>query len=55
MADALEEDHRATCEELFRAMGAKTLQENAQEQTSVAHGWGHLFSMKMLARTSWML
>ena len=39
MADALEEDIRATCEKLSRASGAKTLQENAQEPTSVARGW----------------
>ena len=38
LADALE-DHRATCEELSRAMGEKTLQENAQELTLVACGW----------------
>ena len=28
VADALEQDHRATCEELSRATGAKTSQEN---------------------------
>ena len=28
VADALEEDRRASCEELSRAMRAKTLQEN---------------------------
>ena len=39
MADPLEEGHRATCEELSRATGAKTLQENAQEPTSVVCGW----------------
>ena len=39
VADALEDDRRATCEELSRAMGAKTLQENVQELTSVARGW----------------
>ena len=39
VADALEEDRRATCEELCRATGAKTSQENAQEPTSVARGW----------------
>ena len=39
VADALEEDHRETCEELSRAMRAKTSQENAQELTSVAHCW----------------
>ena len=33
VADALEEDHRPTCEELSRATGAKTWQENAQELT----------------------
>ena len=37
VADALE-DRRATCEELSRATGAKTLQENAREPTSVACG-----------------
>ena len=39
VADALEEDRRATCEELSRAEGAETLQENAQEPMSVARGW----------------
>ena len=39
VADALEEDCRATSEELSRAMGAKTLHQNAQEPTSVALGW----------------
>ena len=39
VADALEEDRRATCEEFSRAMGAKTSQENAQEPTSVVRGW----------------
>ena len=39
VADALEEDRRATCEELSRATGAKTSHENSQEPTSVAHGW----------------
>ena len=39
VADALEEDRRATCEELSRVTGAKTSQENAQEPTSVARGW----------------
>ena len=33
VADALE-DHHETCEELSRAMGAKTLQKNAKEPTS---------------------
>ena len=33
VADALEEDRRATCEELSRATGGKTSQENAQEPT----------------------
>ena len=37
--DALEEDRRATFEELSGATGAKASQENAQEPTSVAHGW----------------
>ena len=31
VADALKEDHRATCEELSRAMGAKMSQENVKE------------------------
>ena len=39
VTDALEDDRRTPCEELSRAMGAKTSQENAQEPTSVAHGW----------------
>ena len=39
VADVLEEDRRATFEELSRDMGAKTWQENSQEPTSVAHGW----------------
>ena len=39
VADALEEDRRATCEELSKATGAKTLQENAQEPNSVARSW----------------
>ena len=39
VADALEEDRRATCEELSIATEAKTLQANAQEPTSVARGW----------------
>ena len=39
VADALEEDRRATCEELSRATGAKTSQENAQGPISVARGW----------------
>ena len=39
VASTLEEDHHATCEELSRATGAKTSQENAQEPTSVARGW----------------
>ena len=38
VADALEEDH-ATCVELSRVTGAKTLQENAQKPTSVGYGW----------------
>ena len=33
------EDHRATCEELSRATGAETSQENAQEPISVARRW----------------
>ena len=43
MADALEGDHRTTCEVLSRAMGAKTSHENAQEPISVAHGWATHF------------
>ena len=39
VADALEEDRRPTCEELFRATGAKTSQENPQVPTSVARAW----------------
>ena len=39
VVDALEEDRRATCEELSRATGAKTSRENAQEPTSVVRGW----------------
>ena len=39
VADALEEDRRAACEELSRVMGAKTSQENAQELVSVTCGW----------------
>ena len=35
LADALEEDRRGTCQELSRAMGAKTFQENAQEPTQL--------------------
>ena len=42
MADALEEDHCATYRELSRATGAKNVQENAQERTSVARGWATL-------------
>ena len=38
VADALEEDRRATCEELSLVTGAKTSQENAQEPTPVARG-----------------
>ena len=38
VADAFEEDFRATCEELSRATGAKTSQENAQEPTSAVRG-----------------
>ena len=40
--DVLEEGRRATCEELSRATGAKSSQENAQEPTSVARGWATL-------------
>ena len=39
VADALEEDRHATCEELSRAKGTKTSQENAQEPASVARVW----------------
>ena len=39
VADALEEDRRATCEELSSATGAKTPLKNAQELSSVAFGW----------------
>ena len=39
VADALEEDRRATCEGLSKVTGAKTSQENAQELSSVACGW----------------
>ena len=35
----LVEERYVTCEELSRATGAKTSQENAQELTSVARGW----------------
>ena len=38
VADALEEDRRATCEELSSASGAKTSQKNAHESTSVIRG-----------------
>ena len=38
VADALEEDRCATCEELFGTTGAKTSQENTQKPTSVARG-----------------
>ena len=39
VADSLEEDLHATCEELSRATEAKTSQENAQESTTFARGW----------------
>ena len=39
LADALEEDHRATCEELSRDTRAKSSEENAQERTSISRGW----------------
>ena len=42
VADALEEDRRATCQEISRATGAITLQENTQEPTSFARGWATL-------------
>ena len=51
VADALEEDHHAICEELSRATGAKTSQENAQEPTSSCPWMGHSFSMALLACT----
>ena len=38
VADA-PEDRPPTCEELSRSTWAKHSQENAQEPTSVAHGW----------------
>ena len=38
VADALEEDRRATCEEFSIATGTKTSQENAQDRTSVSRG-----------------
>ena len=38
VADAIEEDSRATCEELSRATEAKTSQENAKELTPVVRG-----------------
>ena len=39
LANALEEDRRAKCEEYSRATGTKTSQENALELASVARGW----------------
>ena len=39
VADALKEDRRATCEELFGDTRVKTSQENVQEPTSVTRGW----------------
>ena len=39
MADALEGDRRATCEEHSRAKEAKTSQKNVQEPIPVARGW----------------
>ena len=50
VADALEEDHHATCEELSRGTGTKTSQKNAQEQTSVVSGWAlilHVVTKKL--------
>ena len=44
VADALEEDRRATCEELSSGTGTKPSQENIQEPTSVARGWATHFS-----------
>ena len=38
-ADVLEEDRRATCEELYGAAGANTSQGNAQEPITDARGW----------------
>ena len=55
VGDALEEDHHVTCEELSRAMGAKTLQETAQELISVVCGWATHSTMIMLVRTLRML
>ena len=39
VADALEDDHRATREELYKATGVKASQQNVQELTSVARAW----------------
>ena len=39
VADTLEEDHRATGEELSRVTGGRTSEENTKESTSVARGW----------------
>ena len=39
VADAIEEDLCATCEEQSRVTRPKTSQENAQEPTSLARGW----------------
>ena len=39
VADDLEEDRLTTFEELSRATGVKTCQDNAQKPTSVARGW----------------
>ena len=39
VADALEEDRRATCEELSKGTGTKISQLNVQEPTSVTRGW----------------
>ena len=41
VADVLEEDCRAKCEELSTATGVKASQENAQEPTSVDREWAN--------------
>ena len=42
VADALEEDRHATCEELSRAKGEKTSKENAEVLTAIARCWATL-------------
>ena len=55
VADALEEDRRATCEELSSGTGTKPSQEN-WTRTDLSCSWlGSSFSMTMLVRTSRML